>query len=112
MIARTNGVPITTMTTSEVEGTSTDNWQNISSRARARSARLPTWQGKKIAVNALKGVGEVMIRAALEKLGIDPNSVKLLGVSFPACEPRSGTARSRPFDSEPCSRGHQARRST
>ena len=30
MIARTNGIPITTMTASEVEGTSeADNWQNI-----------------------------------------------------------------------------------
>ena len=40
--------------------------------------------GKTIAVNALKGVGEVMIRAALEKSGVDPNSIKLLALPFPA----------------------------
>jgi len=40
--------------------------------------------GKTIAVNALKGVGEVMIRAALEKVGVDQNSIKLLALPFPA----------------------------
>ena len=35
-------------------------------------------------MNALKGVGEVMIKAALKKLGVDPNSVRLLALPFPA----------------------------
>jgi NitT/TauT family transport system substrate-binding protein len=85
MIARTTGVPITTVTTSEVEGTSlADNWQNILVKG-SSSIRTPAdLAGKTIAVNALKGVGEVMIRAALEKLKIDPNSVRLLPVPFPA----------------------------
>jgi len=85
MIARTNGVPITTITTSEVEGTTlADNWQNIIVKG-SSSIRTPAdLAGKTIAVNALKGVGEVMIRAALDKLGIDSNSVKLLPVPFPA----------------------------
>jgi NitT/TauT family transport system substrate-binding protein len=85
MIARTNGVPITTVTTSEVEGTSlSDNWQNIVVKG-SSSIRSPAdLAGKTIAVNALKGVGEVMIRAALDKLGIDSGSVKLLPVPFPA----------------------------
>ena len=39
--------------------------------------------GKTIAVNALKGLGEVVIKAALEKSGVDPNSVKLLAMPFP-----------------------------
>src|SRR5918998_121558 len=39
--------------------------------------------GKTIAVNALKGVGEVVIKAALDKRGVDPNSIKLLEVPFP-----------------------------
>ncbi len=33
--------------------------------------------GKTVAVNALKGVGEVMIKAALKKSGVNPDSVKL-----------------------------------
>ena len=39
--------------------------------------------GKTIAVNALKGVGEVVIKAALEKRGVAPEEVKLLEVPFP-----------------------------
>ena len=39
--------------------------------------------GKTIAVNALKGVGEVAVKAALEKRGVDPDSIKLLEVPFP-----------------------------
>jgi NitT/TauT family transport system substrate-binding protein len=85
MIARTSGIPITTVTTSEVEGTSlSDNWQNILVKG-SSSIRTPAdLAGKTIAVNALKGVGEVMIRAALEKSGVDPSSIKLLPVPFPA----------------------------
>lgn len=84
-IARTNGIPITTLTTSEVEGTSlADNWQNILVKG-SSSINAPTdLAGKTIAVNALKGVGEVMIRAALDKIGVDSNSVKLLPMPFPA----------------------------
>ncbi len=39
--------------------------------------------GKTIAVNAIKGVGEVVIKAALDKRGVDPDSIKLLEVPFP-----------------------------
>jgi len=35
-------------------------------------------------VNALKGVGEVMIKAALQKVGVNPSSVRLLALPFPA----------------------------
>jgi NitT/TauT family transport system substrate-binding protein len=85
MIARTNGVPITTIAASEVEGTALpDNWQNIVVKGSSSIQRPADLAGKTIAVNALKGVGEVMIRAALDKLGVDANSIKLLPVPFPA----------------------------
>jgi NitT/TauT family transport system substrate-binding protein len=84
MIARTQGIDFTAVAASDVEGTSTtDNWQNIMVKGDS-SIRTPAdLAGKTIAVNALKGVGEVMIKAALKKSGVDPNSVKLLAVSFP-----------------------------
>jgi NitT/TauT family transport system substrate-binding protein len=85
MIARTQGIPVTTVSASDVEGTSVDdNWQNIMVRG-SSSIRTPAdLAGKTIAVNALKGVGEVMIKAALEKVGVDPNSIKLVAIPFPA----------------------------
>jgi NitT/TauT family transport system substrate-binding protein len=83
-IARTSGIPVTVVAASDVEGTSeADNWQNILVKG-SSSIRTPAdLAGKTIAVNALKGVGEVMIKAALKKQGVDPNSIKLLAMPFP-----------------------------
>jgi NitT/TauT family transport system substrate-binding protein len=85
MIARTQGIPMVLVAASEVEGTSeADNWQNILVKG-SSSIRTPTdLAGKTIAVNALKGVGEVMIKAALKKLKVDPNSIKLVALPFPS----------------------------
>jgi NitT/TauT family transport system substrate-binding protein len=84
MIARTQGIPFTAVAASEVEGTSdADNWQNILVKG-SSSIRTPAdLAGKTIAVNALKGVGEVMIKAALAKRGVNPNSVRLVPIGFP-----------------------------
>ena len=84
MIARTQGIDFTAVAASDDEGTSvTDNWQNIMVKGDSSIRTPQDLAGKTIAVNALKGVGEVMIKAALEKSGVDPNSVKLLAVPFP-----------------------------
>jgi NitT/TauT family transport system substrate-binding protein len=85
MIARTTGIKLTLVAASEVEGTSVDdNWQNILVKG-SSSIRTPAdLAGKTIAVNALKGVGEVVIKAALEKGGVNPDSVKLLALPFPS----------------------------
>jgi NitT/TauT family transport system substrate-binding protein len=84
MIASTQGIAISAVAPSEVEGTNaTDNWQNILVKGDS-SIRAPAdLAGKTIAVNALKGVGEVMIKAALRKLKVNPNSVRLLAMPFP-----------------------------
>ena len=85
MIARTSGIPISVVALSEVESTDqASNWQNILVKG-SSSIRTPAdLAGKTIAVNALKGVGEVMIRAALDKVGVDQSSIKLLALPFPA----------------------------
>ena len=84
MIARTQGIRLALTAASEVEGTSeADNWQNIMVKGSSSIRTAPDLAGKTIAVNALKGVGEVMIRAALKKIGVDPNSIKLLAMPFP-----------------------------
>ena len=84
MIASTQGIAISAVAPSEVEGTSAaDNWQNILVKGDS-SIRTPSdLAGKTIAVNALKGVGEVMIKAALRKVGVNPNSIRLLAMPFP-----------------------------
>lgn len=84
MIASTSGIAMSAVAASDVEGTSAaDNWQNIMVKGDS-SIRTPRdLAGKTIAVNALKGVGEVMIKAALRKVGVNPASVRLLAVPFP-----------------------------
>jgi NitT/TauT family transport system substrate-binding protein len=85
MIARTQGIPFTLVAASEVEGTSVDdNWQNILVKGSSPITKPADLAGKTIAVNALKGVGEVVIKSALKKSGVDPNSVKLLALPFPS----------------------------
>jgi NitT/TauT family transport system substrate-binding protein len=84
MIGRTNGIPVTVIAASDSEGTTeADNWQNILVKG-SSSIRTPAdLAGKTIAVNALKGVGEIMIRAALDKRGVNQDSIKLLAMPFP-----------------------------
>jgi NitT/TauT family transport system substrate-binding protein len=84
-IAATSGVDIVTAAASETEATSvSDNWQNVMVKG-SSSIRTPAdLAGKTIAVNALKGVAEAVIKGALDKLGVDPNSVKLVPIPFPA----------------------------
>jgi NitT/TauT family transport system substrate-binding protein len=85
MIARTSGIPLTLVAASEVEGTNAnDNWQDILVKG-SSSIRTPAdLAGKTIAANALKGVGEVVIKAALQKAGVDPDSIKLVAIPFPS----------------------------
>jgi NitT/TauT family transport system substrate-binding protein len=84
-IAATSGIDIVTAAASETEATSVaDNWQNVMVKG-SSSIRTPAdLAGKTIAVNALKGVAEAVIKGALDKLGIDPNSVKLVPIPFPS----------------------------
>jgi NitT/TauT family transport system substrate-binding protein len=85
MIGRTTGIPLTIVSASDDEGTSeADNWQDIMVKGSSPIQKPADLAGKTIAVNALKGVGEVVIRAALKKLGVDPNSVNLVAIPFPA----------------------------
>jgi NitT/TauT family transport system substrate-binding protein len=84
MIASTQGIAISAVAPSEVEGTSAaDNWQNILVKGDSSIRQASDLAGKTIAVNALKGVGEVMIKAALRKAGVNPSSIHLLAMPFP-----------------------------
>jgi NitT/TauT family transport system substrate-binding protein len=84
MIGSTGGIPLQLLAASEVEGTSAaDNWQNILVRGNSPIRTPRDLRGRTIAVNALKGVGEIMIRAAFEKLGMPSNAARLTAIPFP-----------------------------
>jgi NitT/TauT family transport system substrate-binding protein len=44
-------------------------------------------EGKTVAVNTLNNIAEVVVKAALEKKGVDPESIELSEVPFPEMEP-------------------------
>src|SRR5436190_3837632 len=85
MIGATQNIPLQLVAASEVEGTSaSDNWQDILVKGNSSIHTPADLAGKTIAVNALKGVGEVIIKASLKKLGVDPSSIHLLALPFPS----------------------------
>jgi len=84
IVARAKHLPVKVVANAD-NGADTpeDEWQVILSR-KGSSIREPAGlEGKTIAVNALRGVAEVAIKASLEKERVDPGSVKLLEVPFP-----------------------------
>jgi NitT/TauT family transport system substrate-binding protein len=44
-------------------------------------------EGKTVAVNTLNNIAEVVVKAALEKQGVDPSTLKLSEVPFPEMQP-------------------------
>src|SRR4029450_3983353 len=80
IIARSQGIPVVTVSASDDEATSIDdNWQNVLVKG-SSSIRTPKdLEGKTIAGNALKGVCEIVIRAALSKFNVNQDAVKFGG---------------------------------
>jgi NitT/TauT family transport system substrate-binding protein len=85
IIARSQGIPLVTVSASDNEATSIDdNWQNVMVKG-SSSIRTPKdLEGKTVAGNALKGVCEIVIRAALSKFNVDQDAVKFVAIPFPA----------------------------
>ncbi len=86
LIGRTQGVaPMTVVAASETEGaTEAENWQNVVVDGSSPIRTPADLVGKTLALNAFKGVAEVVVKEALEKRGVDPNSVKYTVIPFPS----------------------------
>jgi NitT/TauT family transport system substrate-binding protein len=84
MSARSQGLPVKAVANADNGAETADKeWTLILTKKGSPIRKPADLAGKTIAVNALKGVGEVAIKAALDKRGVDPNSVKLLEIPFP-----------------------------
>ena len=84
MSARSQGLPVKVVANADNGAeTAKDEWTLLLSKKGSPIKEPADLAGKTIAVNALKGVGEVEIKAALDKRGVDPNSIKLLEIPFP-----------------------------
>jgi NitT/TauT family transport system substrate-binding protein len=77
-------VPIKVVAMSDAAGaTARTDWQTLMVGKGSPIKDVSDLADKTIAVNALRGVSEVMIKNSLEKQGVDPDSIKLIEVPFP-----------------------------
>lgn len=84
IVARSQGLPVKLVSNADNGGTSEENaWQVVVVGGDSPIREPQDLAGQTIAVNALRGVAEVAIKAALEQEGVDPDSVELLEVPFP-----------------------------
>jgi NitT/TauT family transport system substrate-binding protein len=84
MAAVSKSLPLQVVASSDTGAKSAeDEWTVIVVGKDSPIKEVGDLAGKTIAVNALKGVGEVDVKAALDKRGVDPDSIKLLEVPFP-----------------------------
>jgi NitT/TauT family transport system substrate-binding protein len=84
IVARSKGLPITIVSASDIGAkTAAKEWTVLLVKPDSRIRAPDDLAGRTIAVNGLGGVGEVVIKASLEKQGVDPDRIKLLEVPFP-----------------------------
>jgi len=77
-------VPIKVVAMSDAAGATPEtDWQVLMVSKSSPIKDVADLEGQTIAVNALRGVSEVMIKNSLEKQGVDPDSIELLEVPFP-----------------------------
>jgi NitT/TauT family transport system substrate-binding protein len=78
------GVPIKIVTSSDdAAATEEKDWQTLVVPKGSPIKSVKDLPGKTVAVNALRGLAEVVINRSLEKQGVDYKQVKLLEVPFP-----------------------------
>jgi NitT/TauT family transport system substrate-binding protein len=84
IVARSKGLPIKVVSANDQGAKEQqDSFQVLMVAKGSPVEDAKDLAGKTIAVNALKGVAEVSIKASLAKQGVDPGSIKLLEVPFP-----------------------------
>lgn len=77
-------VPIKIVTASDnAAATPAKDWQTLVVPKGSSIKSVKDLPGKTIAVNAVRGLAEVVIKQSLSKQGVKPDSIKLLEVPFP-----------------------------
>jgi NitT/TauT family transport system substrate-binding protein len=83
-IAAARGVPVCAFVANDATGTSPeDDWQVLVAAGDSPIDGPEDLAGTTISVNGLGGVAEVMLKAALDKAGVDWETVELIEVPFP-----------------------------
>ncbi|WP_417564734.1 ABC transporter substrate-binding protein [Microbacterium sp.] len=82
--AQSQGLPLKFIAGNDTGADTPDkDWQVVVAGAKSPVKTAQDLAGATIAVNALKGVAEVQVRASLELQGIDQSKIKLTEIPFP-----------------------------
>lgn len=83
-IAAARDVPVCVVTASDATGTTPeDDWQVLVASGDSPIDGPEDLAGATVGVNALGGVAEVMLKAALDQAGVDWRTIELIEVPFP-----------------------------
>ena len=84
LIASSKGLPVQVISQGVLAGTDKkDAWADLLVLKNSSIKTGKDLEGKTIAVNTLKNICEVTIKASLEKQGVDVNTLKFIEVPFP-----------------------------
>lgn len=84
LIAAVRGLPIQIVTNGADESDDKSETNSVLVSRKGSAIRRPKdLEGKEIAVNTLKNVGDITIKAALEKRGVDVSKLRFVEVPFP-----------------------------
>jgi NitT/TauT family transport system substrate-binding protein len=84
LIAASKGLPVQVISQGVLAGTDTkEAWADLLVLKNSSIKTAKDLEGKTIAVNTLKNICEVTIKASLEKQGVDVNTLKFIEVPFP-----------------------------
>lgn len=84
LIAAVRGLPIQIVTNGADESDDPSETNSVLVSRKGSAIRRPKdLEGKEIAVNTLKNVGDITIKAALEKRGVDVSKLRFVEVPFP-----------------------------
>ena len=83
MLAREQKLPVVAIAPGDNAGTSADEDYCHVMTAPDGPTELSALEGKTVAINTLKNVGEVSMDATLDKAGVDPGSVKYVQLPWP-----------------------------
>ncbi|WUI04192.1 ABC transporter substrate-binding protein [Spirillospora sp. NBC_00431] len=83
IVAKSKGVPLQAITPGVGIAPGNDEACQVLVPKDSPIRDIKDLSGKTLAVNTLNNIGDVTIRAALEKGGVDPNSVKFTEIGFP-----------------------------
>ncbi|WP_162449022.1 ABC transporter substrate-binding protein [Phytoactinopolyspora mesophila] len=83
-VALSQNVPVCVVTASDATGTSAeDDWQALVASEGSGLDTPQDFAGSTLGINALGGVAEVLILAALDAEGVDVNTIEFIEVPFP-----------------------------